>query len=152
MSGVGPGDHLSWGIVPPEVAALLVREYADWLRLLEARSRDLQAGGGRQLSAALRIFVGTTRNAARDRTEVLAQACNGSAEVPTAVEAAESEQSAGGGRWVTTREAAEVLGVGERQVVNLIRSDRLATLRPGRVPHQVTHWSLDQELERRRSA
>lgn len=135
-------------MVPPYAALVLDREAGE---ALVRRARDLE--GLRQGEAArqLRVAAAQLREAARQLQEVQARAAvadDGSTAVPSGGWGADSESPPWTG--VTTRVAAERLGVKERQVRNLIRDGQLSAGRgPGRA-WLVAEESLAAEIERRR--
>lgn len=138
--------EFAWAVVPPDAAMLIARDYPKFLQELESRGRSLMLAGkvayGRQvIHTARQIRARGAERLTAMTSEV------GRSEVPPAVDASVSERVLRSG--LTTRQVAERFGfAGPRQVLNLIRDERLSATWDG-ATWTIDEVSVAQELERR---
>lgn len=123
----------------PFVAAVLVRENAEWLRRLEAYGQRLILGGDKRRGLQVLDSIARLRNSAQQYAEAGDRSV-----LPPTSPPPETVRTT-----VTTADAAERLGVKVRQVRNLLVDGPLEGVRVGG-QWLVYEDSLLLELERRR--
>lgn len=132
----------------PYVAAVFVRCSGQLLRELEVYGQKMVLAGSKRRGREVLDSLTRLRNSARQYKAAYdanrGTSGAGRSEVPTGVSATSSDSFS----LVTTREAAEQLGVSDRQVRYFCRDGRLSgVLRGGR--WWIDELSLAEELKRR---
>jgi excisionase family DNA binding protein len=144
-------DLVSPAMVPPWAAFIIARDFPQVLRSLDQKGRALASTGRVEhvaLGRQLMLGVAYIKKAAREQ-EAAAGGTSGVGRSEVPIESADAALDRPPGSGLTTGEVAVKLGVGPRQVLNLIADKRLTATWTGS-QHLVDELSVIAEIERRR--